>query len=124
MTCDNEGGLKFWHFGTLSQLDRVSLGRPIVRAEMNRTSGLMATAHADFSLNVVDVVTRKVVREFAGHDNQVTDIAMSADSRWLVSASLDNTVKVWDIPTGKSVFSTALIFLLNDIHMSLFSKVT
>ena len=71
VTFDNEGGAKFWHFSSLSQLHRLSLGSPVVRAEMCRDSGLVAVAHADFALNVVDAVTRKVVRRFAGHDNQV-----------------------------------------------------
>jgi hypothetical protein len=38
----------------------------------------------DFGLLLVDIDTRAVVREFPGHSAALTDIAFSADSRWLV----------------------------------------
>jgi U3 small nucleolar RNA-associated protein 21 len=33
------------------------------------------------------------VRKFPGHDAEVTDLTFSADSRWLVTASLDSTCR-------------------------------
>ena len=37
---------------------------------------------------LVDIDTRTVVREFPGHSAALTDIAFSADSRWLVSSQI------------------------------------
>jgi WD40 repeat protein len=37
---------------------------------------------------------------FKGHADRVTSMALSEDNRKLVSASLDNTVRVWDAQTG------------------------
>jgi len=55
------------------------------------------------TITVVDIDTRTVVREFPGHQAPITDITFSSDSRWLVTASLDCTAKVWDLPTSQCV---------------------
>ncbi len=90
-----------------------------------RDSSLAAAALADVSIVVLDAQQRtvrarpkseieqqsicvnpQVVRRFEeAHLDQVTDLCFSGDSRWVVSASLDRTVKVWDVPTGeKKIF--------------------
>ena len=33
----------------------------------------------------------------------VTDMAFSSDARWIVTSSLDKTVKVWHVPTGNLI---------------------
>ncbi len=111
VTGDNCGGMKFWRFdphptdstsSTSAQLGRLSLESEVLSLCLHRDSNLCCAALADLSLAVLDVVSRTVVRRFpSAHANQVTDVAFSADSRWIVSASLDNTVKVWDVPTGE-----------------------
>jgi WD40 repeat protein len=40
-------------------------------------------------------------KTFSGHDKDVFAVAFSADGAKLVSGSVDQTVKVWDVKTGK-----------------------
>lgn len=41
---------------------------------------------------------------FRGHVSPVYQISWSSDNRYLVSASKDSTLKVWDIKTRKLMF--------------------
>ena len=41
------------------------------------------------------------VRHFRGHRDRITDMAIAQDARWLLSASLDGTVRVWDVPSAR-----------------------
>jgi U3 small nucleolar RNA-associated protein 21 len=102
LTADNQGLLQFWNFNSNQFLSRLKLSSAVVQMEMHRDSSLVAVSLADFSLEVVDAVARKLVRTFSGHAHQITDLCFSADSRWIMSASLDSTVKVWDVPAGKT----------------------
>lgn len=66
----------------------------------NSASELVAFSCDDLSIRVVDIETRKVVREFWGCVGQVNDFAFSGDGRWVIAASMDSIIRVWDLPTG------------------------
>ena len=45
-----------------------------------------------------------VVRKFENAaENKITDLGFSHDARWLLSSSLDRSVRVWDIVTGSLI---------------------
>ncbi|KAL6074501.1 putative u3 small nucleolar rna-associated protein 21 [Balamuthia mandrillaris] len=98
-----DGTLKFWDFMAETLLDTLTVGSPITRIMLHKESSLLATASDDLVIRIFDVDTRRLVRRFEGHSNQITDIAFSPDARWLVTSSLDCTVCVWDLPSGMKV---------------------
>ncbi|KAJ1560942.1 hypothetical protein HK096_006626, partial [Nowakowskiella sp. JEL0078] len=66
-------------------------------------SELLATISDDFCIRIIDIEVKRVVREFWGHKGRISDLAFSPDGRWIVSGSLDGTLRVWDIPTAQQV---------------------
>lgn len=66
----------------------------------SKTSELIAFSCDDLSIRVVDLETRKLVREFWGCVGQVNDFIFSNDGRWIIAASMDSVLRVWDLPTG------------------------
>lgn len=105
VTGGSDGLVKFWNFkGTPTEMansittldveDGVSMFRN------HRESAVLAVALENFSVVVLDLDTRVIVRRFEGHSAQITDACFSPDSRWLITASMDCTIKVWDIPSS------------------------
>jgi U3 small nucleolar RNA-associated protein 21 len=82
MTGDSKGVIKFWRFSTNAKFGKdLKLESPICKMELHRQSSLLAVGLSDFTLQVIDIVARKVVRMFYGHDGQLTDLTFSPDAR-------------------------------------------
>ena len=47
-----------------------------------------------------DVEAGRRVRQFRGHADRVTDLAISADGRWLLASSMDAHLRVYSIPAS------------------------
>lgn len=95
--------LKWWRMKDCQFIKGLTLSESISKMSLHKDSGLLGIALEDWSIHVVDVDTKKVIRKLYGHQNQVTDLAFSPDSKWLISSSLDKTVRTWDIPSGTCV---------------------
>jgi WD40 repeat protein/DNA-binding SARP family transcriptional activator len=50
---------------------------------------------------ILDVATGRVVTVLSAHTGQVEDIAYSPNGRLLATASIDDTVRIWDARTGR-----------------------
>ncbi|MEW5318032.1 MAG: hypothetical protein WDW38_009286 [Sanguina aurantia] len=90
----------------------IALGGPACALSMHPTSTLAAVAlgggaaggsSVSHSIKVFDVEAPRLVRRFVGHSDRVTGLHMSADSRWLLSASMDGTLRVWDVPASNCI---------------------
>lgn len=107
--------IKFWKFKTKELIETIKMEVIIAKCLLQRESGLLGMILDDFSLQLLDLDTKRIVRTFEGHTSRITDFDFNQDSRWLVSASLDRTIRVWDIPAGRMVDC----FLVDDICTSL-----
>jgi U3 small nucleolar RNA-associated protein 21 len=106
VSVDAAGWVLFWDFtsgGGHELRGGLRLPSPAVSLTLHREAGLAAVGCDDFSVRVLDVASRRLVRSFAGHGNRLADVAFSPDARWLATASVDRSVRVWDVPTGRCI---------------------
>ncbi|ROT41783.1 WD domain-containing protein [Sodiomyces alkalinus F11] len=101
VSCSLDGKVKFWDFvtgGLLRQIDWSSV--PVTASRYYAANDLVAFACGDHSIRVVDMGTRRTIREFWGCQGKVTDFCFSNDGRWIIVASEDSLIRVWDLPTS------------------------
>ena len=85
------------------QLASGSDDKLICLSELRQGTGSVAFGSAD----APSLENWRLTTVLRGHNNNVTDLAWSPDSALLASASLDNTVIVWDAATGHRIKTLA-----------------
>lgn len=97
-----DGKIKFWDFNTGILLHEINWESftAITRAKLHRHSDLLAVSCDDLCIRIIDIETRKVVRELWGAAGRISDFCFSNDGRWILGASTDSIIRIWDLPTG------------------------
>ena len=108
ITAGLDGVLRTWDLKARKLAKETALPGPIARVAHHRPTALVAcvvegAAAKDGGILVLDTLAEKVVRRFPGHGGRITDVGFSEDGQWLLSASLDCTVAVWDVPAGRAL---------------------
>ncbi|CAG8248445.1 unnamed protein product [Penicillium salamii] len=105
VSCGLDGKVKFWDLLSGKFIDELDWNpmTAITGLRYNKASELVAFSCDDLSIRVIDLETRKLVREFWGCVGQVNDFIFSNDGRWIIAASMDSVVRVWDLPTAHLV---------------------
>ncbi|PSN35551.1 WD repeat-containing protein 36 [Blattella germanica] len=105
VTGGSDAIIKFWHFkypGT-AMVKKLSVEESVSFFRFHHDSSMLAIALEDFTILLMDLDTRKVVRKFQGHRAQLTDITFSPDARWLISSAMDCTIRTWDVPSSQLI---------------------
>ncbi len=62
------------------------------------------TGSWDWSAQLWDVATGRVIRGFEGHDERVTSVAFGPDGRHVLTGSIDGTMRLWETSTGAELY--------------------
>jgi U3 small nucleolar RNA-associated protein 21 len=102
ISCSLDGKVKFWEFGTGHLVDELNWHPMVAITGMryHASNDLIALTCHDLAIRVVDTETKKTIRELWGCQGAINDFCFSNDGRWVVAASKDCIVRVWDLPTG------------------------
>ncbi|KAI1161356.1 WD domain-containing protein [Nemania serpens] len=102
ISCSLDGKVKFWEFLTGNLLHEINWAPmiAITGCRYHSASDLIAFSCDDGSIRVVDIETRQTIREFWGCQGKINDFTFSNDGRWIVAASQDSVIRVWDLPTS------------------------
>ena len=105
ISCGLDGKIKFWDFHTGILKDEIdwSLTTAITAAQYYRSSDLVALSCDDLAIRIIDIETKKLVRELWGCLGQISDFCFSNDGRWIIATSMDCIIRVWDLPTSHLV---------------------
>jgi WD40 repeat protein/serine/threonine protein kinase len=82
---------------------------PLFEIQYSRDGKYLVSASLDNTLKLWGTTTGQALRQFVGHTNSVTGVALNpVDGNQLASASWDGTVRIWDATSGREIRSFAL----------------
>lgn len=97
------GDVKVWDFKGRELKSRWEVGCPMVKIVYHRYNGLLATVADDLVIRLFDVVALRMVRKFEGHTDRITDVCFSEDGKWLLTSSMDGTLRIWDVILARQI---------------------
>ncbi|KAK1755830.1 WD repeat-containing protein 36 [Echria macrotheca] len=102
ISCSLDGKIKFWDFVTGNLIDEINWApmAKITGCRYHPGNDLIAFSCDDHCVRVVDIETRHTIRELWGCRDDINDFTFSNDGRWIVAASQDSVIRVWDLPTS------------------------
>lgn len=101
ISCGADGKVKFWDFTNGNLLHELDWSLTSINGlRYHPSTDLVALSCDDSSIRVVDVVTKKLVRELWGCSGKIEDFSFSNDGRWIIAISADSVLRIWDLPTG------------------------
>ena len=119
MSADQAGTLRTWHLKTNKPQATTKLASGIAALDMHPHTALAAAACVDGVVYVVDAQrVCTIVRTFRGHRDRPTAVIVSGDARWVISASLDGTLRVWDVPSASCLQALDLGAVATSISLS------
>ncbi|GAA5983757.1 hypothetical protein JCM10908_005912 [Rhodotorula pacifica] len=98
-----KGAIHFFDFQTMKLISTLTVKASVTSILLQRDNGLLAVTCDDLVLRIVDIETRRIVRELSGPRGRILDVAFSPDSRWIITTSQDSVVRTFDVPTGQLV---------------------
>jgi len=108
--------VKFSPDGNFLASAGVSLSEPPIPVYRPHRQG------ADKLIKIWDATTGDIIQTLAGHSEGISDIAWSAHSDYIASASDDNTVRIWNLDASRCI--SYLIVLLMDVPIGFLGEDT
>ncbi|CAL5053975.1 unnamed protein product [Urochloa decumbens] len=112
------GDIKVWDFKTCKLKSRLVAGKSVTKIAYHRANGILATVVDDTVLILFDTVAMKMVRRFEGHTDRITDLCFSEDGKWLISSSMDGTLRIWDISLARQIDAMHVDVSITSLSMS------
>ncbi|KXS95929.1 hypothetical protein AC578_7994 [Pseudocercospora eumusae] len=78
------------------ELKSQKYGSALARFTHHSTSIIYASTKVDDGIRYLSMHDNSFIRYFKGHTNRVTSLSLSPSNDQFMSASMDNTVKLWD----------------------------
>ncbi|KAF3783674.1 WD repeat-containing protein 36 [Nymphaea thermarum] len=97
------GDIKVWDFKGHELKSRWEIGCSVVKFVYHRGNGLLATVADDMAIRLFDIIAVRIVRRFVGHTDRITDLCFSEDGKWLLSASMDGSLRIWDVILARQI---------------------
>ncbi|KAJ3102716.1 Eukaryotic translation initiation factor 3 subunit I [Phlyctochytrium planicorne] len=93
--------------------------RSLTRIKYNHDGDLLFSSSKDAKPSVWFSLTGERLGTYNGHNGTVWDFDITYNSRYLLTGSADNTMKLWEVETGRNVYTWKTKSAVRAVHYAL-----
>ena len=101
VSTSNDNTMKTWNAETGELVNSYSFSSNIKHATYNSDGSILAAGDSDGFISLFDTKTNLKINKIKAHKLAVNHLSFSPDDSRIVSASFDQTAKIWDVASGK-----------------------
>jgi WD40 repeat protein len=105
VTTSEDGSIKMWDIASARVFRNIQITNKgwTYTAVFNPRGGSIAVGAQEGLLEVWDVNNGKRIMQLRGHSRAINTVRFNKNCSRLLSASVDNSVKLWEIPSGRLI---------------------
>lgn len=93
----DDGKVMFWDPEDKHPLDSIDIGYPVTALAFSDDGNQLYVGGVDNEIHVYDLTKKQIVYSLRGHLDTITFLSLSPSASYLLSGSLDSTLRIWDV---------------------------
>ena len=102
-SCSWDNTVRVWNPDTGEELLTINAGSGMNAVAFSSDSSMIAFGGFDNKVTVRDVLSGQFVQTLTGHTDAINHIDFSADGNSIASISSDQSIRFWNVRTGKDI---------------------
>ena len=119
LSCCSHGTIKLWNVKNFKNIKSLKLKNKIIRSKWFSESDTIIILCNNIIFYTIFPENFVIQQIFVGHNKFITDFYLFDNSKILISASMDNTIKLWNLFTAKCLSSVLLEFPVVEMEIDL-----
>ena len=110
-SCGDDKTIKIWAADINTKVPLKTLSghtAPVLSVIYSFNSELLASCDESGYIFIWQMPQGNLLRKIKAHDDLIQDVSFAEDNHTLISGSLDKKIKLWDVETGKNIYSRDL----------------
>ena len=104
LSCDRDNSLKVWDINYAKMLKNIYLSADVTDLAIHPNGQLFGSSGLEPQVKIRQIKDGQIIGSI-NHNSGVLSLAFSPDGRLLATAGLDLAIKLWDLTTGREVYS-------------------
>lgn len=93
----DDGKVMLWSTNERSPLDVISVGYPVTALCFSEDGSQIFVGGLDNQIHSYDLLRKQIIFSLLGHTETITSLVLSPSGGLLLSAAMDNTLRLWDV---------------------------